>query len=714
MPDSILVATPHTAFGELLRISLEESGQYRVRLVQSAKEARAACDRAAVASRGAFLLAIIDSDIRDEAFVSLCFDMLELQPGIRMVVIPPQNNPNHPSLGGLMPHGYLNRPFYLPDLLDTVARLLSDREKQLKTQALPAGDQPTAEAPSTTIPLWLQDTQVMSKYLNQELAHTQAMAALLGTYGALPDQNVLRTSAGRLDPAAAQELAFAVLRYWKRDEKADLMRFIRLPGHKKDYLVYATQVIDDLILILVYDADTALSQVRPQTRAMAQSLAGLHPQRPSQQEDSAPTAPPAVPASREPVTQMDDHPLSGYTLMHLAERDEFTARTSDPNARIYPLTDGDENAEADDEFEGSVINLSALLGSIPDPDPREEPARVQTWSSNAVFPDIEGHPIPGTNGSSHPEVESEWQPEQPEPSPVQRPAGQPVITQPMLVEPDSENLQASPLQKAEERLAAQGKLPGSEVPAPEPLSPAASPNLPAEDSLPLPPPPDYKGRRSASTEAHTEPPMPTFMGAGGIEANSTAPTEPKQPPLASEPPVSPQASAIEQPFSKTELEPEPPVDPLGDTRPRVISGPTHLSQLEPASAAISLLTYTCVLVPRLPQHYLTGELVERLYGWVQQLCLAFGWRLEGISIRPEYLQWSLQVAPSISPGNIVRIIRQRTSMHIFHAFPSLSDENPSGDFWAIGYLIVSGTQPPSAQLMREFIAQTRKRQGILK
>ena len=162
------------------------------------------------------------------------------------------------------------------------------------------------------------------------------------------------------------------------------------------------------------------------------------------------------------------------------------------------------------------------------------------------------------------------------------------------------------------------------------------------------------------------------------------------------------------------LIPEPPIDPLEDTRPHVISSLSSLGQLEPASPALSHLNYTCVLVPRLPQHYLTGDLADRLPQWVQQLCLAFGWRLEGIAIRPEYLQWSVQVSPSISPGNLVRIIRQRSSFHIFSQFPHLREQNPSGDFWATGYLIVSGAQPPSAQLLRDYINQTRKRQGLIR
>jgi hypothetical protein len=60
----------------------------------------------------------------------------------------------------------------------------------------------------------------------------------------------------------------------------------------------------------------------------------------------------------------------------------------------------------------------------------------------------------------------------------------------------------------------------------------------------------------------------------------------------------------------------------------------------------------------------------------------------------------------------MRIVRQRISVKIFDGFPRFNKENPSGDFWAPGYLIMGGSQPAPVQVIREFIAQTRQRQGI--
>jgi REP element-mobilizing transposase RayT/CheY-like chemotaxis protein len=153
---------------------------------------------------------------------------------------------------------------------------------------------------------------------------------------------------------------------------------------------------------------------------------------------------------------------------------------------------------------------------------------------------------------------------------------------------------------------------------------------------------------------------------------------------------------------------------LIETRPQSVTEVAHRIVLEPVSPALFNLNYACLLVPRFDHHHLTGDMADRLATWVPQVCVAFGWRLEHIAVRPEYLQWVVSVPPSASPGYIMRIIRMQTSERIFKEFPRLKDENPSGDFWAPGYLIMGGAQAHPQKLVRDFIQQTRQRQGLRK
>jgi REP element-mobilizing transposase RayT len=133
--------------------------------------------------------------------------------------------------------------------------------------------------------------------------------------------------------------------------------------------------------------------------------------------------------------------------------------------------------------------------------------------------------------------------------------------------------------------------------------------------------------------------------------------------------------------------------------------------LEPASAGLYHLTYACLLAPRFSEHFLTGDVSELIDEWLPTICIAFGFRLEFVAIRPEYFQWVVNVPPNTSPGYLMKIVRQQTSEKIFAEFPQFKKENPSGDFWAPGYLIMGGSQPHPPQLVRDYLRQIRQRQG---
>ena len=135
-------------------------------------------------------------------------------------------------------------------------------------------------------------------------------------------------------------------------------------------------------------------------------------------------------------------------------------------------------------------------------------------------------------------------------------------------------------------------------------------------------------------------------------------------------------------------------------------------RLEPESPALHDLAYACVLVTRLPSQMIAGDLGVLLNRVVTRLCLAYGWRLEHLAIRPQYLHWVVSVSPQVPPAEVIRNLREQTSALIFEEMPKLAKENPSGDFWAPGYMVVHGRQTLSGDLLRDFIRQTRLHQGL--
>jgi REP element-mobilizing transposase RayT/DNA-binding NarL/FixJ family response regulator len=128
-------------------------------------------------------------------------------------------------------------------------------------------------------------------------------------------------------------------------------------------------------------------------------------------------------------------------------------------------------------------------------------------------------------------------------------------------------------------------------------------------------------------------------------------------------------------------------------------------------AAEGMLRYAFVLVPRLPKHRLEGDLAEKLATWLPELCVAYAWRLESMTVQPGFLQWMVSMPAGESPETAVRTLDAQLSLRIFDEFPRIGRDNPSGHFWAPGFMVLTGTAPTAAQV-NEYVEQTRARQGV--
>ena len=168
---------------------------------------------------------------------------------------------------------------------------------------------------------------------------------------------------------------------------------------------------------------------------------------------------------------------------------------------------------------------------------------------------------------------------------------------------------------------------------------------------------------------------------------------------------------------------EPETNKLIDKRPQGKNQPSKSKssqgteigrriRFEESSQAMYNLNYSCLLIPRFPNHQMVGDLSMRLSEWLPQICIAYGWRLESISVQGNHFQWIVSVSPTTAAGYLMRIIRKKLSEKIFEDFPRIRKENPSGDFWAPGYVLTGSSNPHPDHLVREFIEETRARQGI--
>jgi REP element-mobilizing transposase RayT len=124
------------------------------------------------------------------------------------------------------------------------------------------------------------------------------------------------------------------------------------------------------------------------------------------------------------------------------------------------------------------------------------------------------------------------------------------------------------------------------------------------------------------------------------------------------------------------------------------------------------LKYACLLIPRFPSHQLKGDIVQNLHQWLQQICVSYGWRLEFIEVNPDFIQYILCVNMTVSPDQFMKIITQQTSQLIFSNFGRIRQENLSNDFWANGYLVMSGEKAIQNEMIAQFITMCRRQQGL--
>jgi REP element-mobilizing transposase RayT len=524
MTKSLLIVSADPPFTEVLLHGLEQEG-FRVHVTKGKGESVVRADEENVS------VTFLDMDMGYRAVLEIGQALRMLKPDLKLVVFSREETP--PVFDELRPWMLSRKPYFLPEVLN----MLNDNPTNLP--AYPKGVQTTDPA----LP-WLGDANKAAQHLTRLTLESSAQAALI-TRG-----DNLWAYAGQLSQGAAKELAVAVTRHWDGQKGSDLLRFVRLEATKAEHMLYATRLADDVVLALVFDAETPFSTIRTQAGQLVNRLS----------TQSAETA-------EAPVTQKEA-----------------------PAA--YEASDDDL-----DDDGNPIPNIADILSDVPPP--RPEPGAVLSRKEELV----ESHPAAPSKHFSH------------ESSPAIRASNLYIANQDneQTVEHVVEDLDATMPSKARRR-------------------------------------PDTPIRKPTPGE-------------------------------------------------------------LDETRPHSITEVAGRVMLEPISPGLYNLTYACLLVPRFSNHYLTGDIADRLSEWLPQICVAFGWRLEYLAVRPEYIQWVLNVPPATSPGYLMRIVRQQTSEKIFTEFPRMKKENPSGDFWAPGYLIMGGSQPHPPQLVKDYIKQTRSRQG---
>lgn len=529
-------------FAKRLTTSLEQEG-YRLYVAKGKGEAVVRADEQNCST------AFLDLELGEKFVSELGRALRTLNPTIKLILFSDDDTP--PALDELRPWMLSRKPVRTPELLTML-------KNNPAPQPIRATNEPSAlhldQQEHQELP-WLQDVTKAAQHLTRLTLESSAQAALITR------KDSLWAYAGQLSQNAAKELAVTVTRHWDGQKGSDLLRFVRLEATKAEHMLYATRLADEVVLALVFDAETPFSTIRMQAGQLVNMLS------------TAPAIEPVV-EQRQPVQQ--------------------PVKQNQPPASYEAPTQYVEEDESNQELD--IPDISNILNDIPphNPSPNTNPLK-DSWNTS--------------RSNSRPRK----------------------------------------------------------------VSRESSPAVRVDDLL----------VSNQSNEQTVEHAVEDF--------DATMPSKSRQRPVT---PVR-----------------RPGAGELDETRPHSITEVAGRVMMEPISPGLYNLTYACLLVPRFSSHYLTGDISDRISDWLPNICIAFGWRLEYLAVRPEYVQWVLNVPPSTSPGYLMRIMRTQTSEKIFTEFSRMKKENPSGDFWAPGYLIMGGVQPHPPQLVKDYIKQTRSRQG---
>ena len=572
---SLLIVTPQPDFGKFIRQSLGDANPAHIEIVDNLTAALYALETQK------FTHAFLDRDIKKGTLLDLGLALRKKDPDLHLVII--SSKKNVPRLDALRPWSLLSKPFFIPDLLRILKKttLSPSSSKETPSQANETEKDFMMKENETLT--WLQDVNKAAQHLTRLTLESSAQAALIIR------REAMWAYAGQLSESASAELVKIVV----RDKKAgDLLKFVRLEATDAEHMLYATELADEMVLSMVFDAETPFSAIRRQATHLAESLAF------SLQEDFTPPV-------EEPAPKTNAQKTADEDLIEL-----------------FDFEDGEED---------DLPPISDILKNIPLPNPNSAAGDVKT-----VLP--ASPPIP-------------------------------IRKSPLADEP-----MPNPFAKSHSATTDEHSFVSSRE---------QSPAIHASDFFGEDQQAQAELDETRVQEAQPQQSIDIDLGATRVSRSSR--------------PVTPIRT------------PNP--EELIETRPHSITEVAGRVLLEPTSSGMYDLTYACLLVPRFSSHHLTGDLSEQLAKWMPNICVAFGWRLEHLSVRPDYLQWVVNVPPTTSPGYLMRIMRKQTSGKIFDDFPRQKKENPSGDFWAPGYLIMGGSQPHPSKLVEDYIKRTRERQG---
>ncbi len=114
------------------------------------------------------------------------------------------------------------------------------------------------------------------------------------------------------------------------------------------------------------------------------------------------------------------------------------------------------------------------------------------------------------------------------------------------------------------------------------------------------------------------------------------------------------------------------------------------------------IEYHFVWVTKYRYHMLTGDLALRLQALVRQICEQFEIEIIKGVVSKDHVHILVSAPPNISPSDIMRRIKGRTSSKLFEEFPHIKKRYWGRHFWERGYFCVTAGEL-SKEMIKEYL-----------
>ncbi len=761
MQHVILIVSPDPGFIHQIRSHLEEGGRFQVTGASNAQEALS------LANSDFFEVAVLDGSIDDIPLVAFSHDLSALQNDIKILVYPPDNNPQSPFLDGMIAHGFLNKPFSGGEIGKAISNLFSSSQN---------GVDPRVKQIDDLMKQWLQNPETGKKKAEQIQRMTSSEEVMIII------QKQTTASSGLILEELESKIFDFLNRYWKEYENSELARFLRINQEETEKFIYATKLISNVILVLIYPQNTALKQIRRELFQVKEDFQKNYPTLAELRQEIANQALAEIKQRNKQLETMQ--PADG--MISQSELDALAALDNPP--KTTPSSPG--------LTEDELANLTKMLEEMPAPDPQpqtehQEPAATQTVESDMpgwlkeldaqlitkldddktdfqetvrlnkpLFPEDEEPVNPVSETNDNPDwlkeldaqlvtkldvEKTDFQetvrvnmPDIPEAVEPVNSVIEKTETPDWLKELDAQLVTKLDDEKTDFQETVRMNVPDTPeehepinqiqeeqpVAAEEPVLPSIEPleTLPVEpvlettmasnlhekvdqaepvatenatESLP-----EIDLKMPWETEENTPEPADATSSQATVETQEISHAATETQPIEGELPAADNTPANE---------PSPAATSFGAVLADAVATQAESQESQTPTLDNFRFSYTCVLIPAGKDQFLTRDLSEKLSAAISQFHQTQGWKLSSITIRPQYLLWTLIVPINICPKTIIQDVQDQTTSELKNTFPELSQKLESSDFWATDYLAVSGSEPPPVNLIYNFVAETWKK-----